>query len=409
MSLPLDGIRVLDLSRVLAGPLVTQMLGDLGAEVIKIERPGDGDDSRNYGPPFLTTEDGHRTRESGFYLSANRNKQSVTVDLGTAQGQDIVRRLAARSDVLVENFRVGALAKFGLDYASLSALNPRLVYLSITGYGQTGPMAHRPGYDAIFQAAGGHMAVTGAPDALAGGGPTRSGLSLVDILASQYATIAILAALNHRERSPEGRGQYIDIALLDSMVATLSHRGVQYLISGNNMPRRGNVGGGGSPSQAFRCADGLIMLTVGNDAQWVRFCQALERPELAADPRFSKATLRIENRELLTPTLEAKFATRDKAYWLEALARADIPSGPVNELDEVFADAQVRQRGMAISVPHPLSDGLTLLSNPIRFSDTPLNRYESPPLLGQHTDAILRGVLGMTDAELAALKVVNAI
>lgn len=409
MSLPLDGIRVLDLSRVLAGPLVTQMLGDLGAEVIKIERPGDGDDSRNYGPPFLTTEDGHRTRESGFYLSANRNKQSVTVDLGTAQGQDIVRRLAARSDVLVENFRVGALAKFGLDYASLSALNPRLVYLSITGYGQTGPMAHRPGYDAIFQAAGGHMAVTGAPDALAGGGPTRSGLSLVDILASQYATIAILAALNHRERSPEGRGQYIDIALLDSMVATLSHRGVQYLISGNNMPRRGNVGGGGSPSQAFRCADGLIMLTVGNDAQWVRFCQALERPELAADPRFSKATLRIENRELLTPALEAKFATRDKAYWLEALARADIPSGPVNELDEVFADAQVRQRGMAISVPHPLSDGLTLLSNPIRFSDTPLNRYESPPLLGQHTDAILRGVLGMTDAELAALKVVNAI
>ena len=409
MSLPLDAIRVLDLSRVLAGPLVTQMLGDLGAEVIKIERPRDGDDSRNYGPPFLTTKDGERTHESGFYLSANRNKQSVTVDLGMAQGQDIVRRLAARSDVVVENFRVGALANFGLDYPSLSALNPRLVYLSITGYGQTGAMAHRPGYDAIFQAAGGHMAVTGAADDLPGGGPTRSGLSLVDILASHYATIAILAALNHRDRSPDGRGQYIDIALLDSMVASLSHRGVQYLISGKNMPRRGNVGGGGSPSQAFKCTDGLIMLTVGNDSQWVRFCEAIELPELAADLRFSNATRRIENRDLLTPALEAKFATRGKAYWLEALARADIPSGPVHELDEVFADAQVRHRGMAVSVPHPAFEGLQLISNPIKYSDTPLNRYKAPPMLGQHTDAVLRGVLGMTDAELAALKAVNAI
>jgi len=409
MSLPLEGIRVLDLSRVLAGPLVGQMLGDLGAEVIKIERPGDGDDSRNYGPPFLTTPDGRRTRESGFYLSANRNKQSVTVDLGTPEGQQVIRRIAAISDVVIENFRVGALAKFGLDYASLSALNPRLVYLSITGYGQTGAMAQRPGYDAIFQAAGGHMAVTGAPDDLPGGGPTRSGLSLVDILTSQYATIAILAALGHRERSPDRRGQYIDVALLDSMVATLSHRGVQYLISGKNAPRRGNVGGGGSPSQAFKCADGLIMLTVGNDSQWLRFCQAIEQPELAADPRFSKATKRIENRELLTPTLEAKFATRGKAYWLDALARADIPSGPVNELDEVFADAQVRHRGMAVPVPHPLSDDLKLISNPIRFSETPLDRYEAPPMLGQHTEAVLRGLLGMTDEELAALKAAKAI
>jgi crotonobetainyl-CoA:carnitine CoA-transferase CaiB-like acyl-CoA transferase len=409
MSLPLEGFRVLDLSRVLAGPLVTQMLGDLGAEVIKIERPGEGDDSRNYGPPFLTTEDGKRTRESGFYLSANRNKQSVTVDLSTPQGQDIIRRIAQKSDVVVENFRVGVLAKFGLDYASLSALNPRLVYLSITGYGQTGEMAHRPGYDAIFQAAGGHMAVTGAPDDLPGGGPMRSGLSLVDILTSQYATTAILAALIHRERSPEARGQYIDIALLDSMVATLSHRGVQYLLSGKASPRRGNVGGGGSPSQAFKCADGLIVLTVGNDAQWARFCEVIGHPELIADRRFAQATKRIENRDELTPTLEATFATRRKAYWLEILGKAEIPSGPVNELDEVFVDAQVRHRGMVVSVPHPFSAALTLISNPIRFSDTPLDRYEPPPTLGQHTEAVLRSLLGFTDAEIEALKEAKAI
>ncbi len=409
MTLPMQGLRVLDLSRVLAGPLVAQMLGDLGAEVIKIERPGEGDDSRSYGPPFLKSSEGRDTRESGFYLSANRNKQSVTVDLCTPEGQDIIRRIAQKSDVVIENFRVGALAKFGLDYATLSALNPRLVYLSITGYGQTGKKAHRPGYDAIFQAAGGHMAVTGAPDNLPGGGPTRSGLSLVDILTSLYASIAILAALNHRDRDPPGKGQYIDIALLDSMVATLSHRGVQYLISGKSSPRRGNVGGGGSPSQAFRCSDGQIVLTVGNDSQWKRFCTAVGQPELAADGRFETATKRIENREALTPTLEAKFATRSSAHWLEALELADIPSGPVNELNEVFADSQVRERGMAVPVPHPLLETLTLIANPIRFSNTPLDRYEPPPTLGQHTESVLRDLLGITEAEMAELKQAKAI
>jgi len=409
MTLPLDGIRVLDLSRVLAGPLVTQMLGDLGAEVIKIERPRGGDDARTYGPPFLTTADGKSTRESGFYLSANRNKRSVTVDLGAPQGQDIIRRLAEKSDVFVENFRVGTLAKFRLDYASLAELNPRLVYLSITGYGQTGKMAQRPGYDAIFQAVGGHMAVTGAPDNLPGGGPTRSGLSIVDILTSLYATVAILAALNHRDLHATGKGQYIDIALLDSMVATLSHRGVQYLISGKSFPRRGNVGGGGSPSQAFRCADGLIVLTVGNDLQWARFCTAIGRPELAPDPRFINATKRIENRDALTPTLEAMFATRKKAHWLEVLEHADIPSGPVNEIPEVFADPQVRERGMIVSVPHPVSPTLSLIANPIRFSATPLNRYAPPPMLGQHTDAVLRELLDMNEAELKALRDSNVI
>jgi crotonobetainyl-CoA:carnitine CoA-transferase CaiB-like acyl-CoA transferase len=385
------------------------MLGDLGAEVIKIERPGEGDDSRNYGPPFLSTETGERSRESGFYLSANRNKQSVTVDLRTPQGQDVVRRIARKSDVIVENFRVGVLAKFGLDYTALSAINPRLVYLSITGYGQTGAMAHRPGYDAIFQAVGGHMAVTGAPDDLPGGGPMRSGLSLVDILTSQYATSAILAALLHRERSAEGRGQYIDIALLDSMVATLSHRGVQFLLSGKASPRRGNVGAGGSPSQAFKCSDGLIVLTVGNDSQWARFCEVIGRSELSGDRRFDQATKRIENRQELTPMLEAIFVTRTKAHWLDRLAAAGIPSGPVNELHEVFADEQVGHRRMVVSVPHPISEELRLISNPIRFSETPLDRYEPPPMLGEHTEAVLRGLLGLTDAEIAALKKAKAI
>jgi crotonobetainyl-CoA:carnitine CoA-transferase CaiB-like acyl-CoA transferase len=409
MTLPLQGIRVLDLSRVLAGPLVAQMLGDLGAEVIKVEKPHDGDDSRAYGPPFLNDTAGKRTRESGFYLSANRNKRSITVDLSKTQGQDLIRRIAARSDVVIENFRVGTLAKFGLDYATLSKVNPRLVYLSLTGYGQTGPMAHKPGYDAIFQASGGHMAVSGAPDHLPGGGPTRSGLSIVDILASHHGAIAILAALYHRDQTPEGKGQYIDLALLDSMVATLSHRGVQYLISGKASPRRGNVGGGGSPSQAFHCSDGLIVLTVGNDLQWQRFCAAVGEPQLAQDPRFAKATRRIENRELLTPTLEAKFASNTKTHWLEVLARADIPSGPVNELHEVFADRQVRERGMVVTVPHRVSTSVPLIANPIRFSDTPLKRYEPPPTLGEHTETVLREVLGATAEEIEALRQAEAI
>lgn len=409
MTLPLQGTRVLDLSRVLAGPLVTQTLGDLGAEVIKIEKPREGDDSRTYGPPFLVDENGRATKESGFYLSANRNKRSVTVDLSKAEGQQLIRRMAQKSDIVVENFRVGTLAKFGLDYASLAADNPRLIYLSITGYGQTGKMAHRPGYDAIFQAVGGHMAVTGAPDDLPGGGPTRSGLSIVDILTSLYATIGILAALHHRDLSPDGKGQYIDVALLDSMVATLSHRGVQYLISGKSSPRRGNVGGGGSPSQAFRCSDGLIVLTVGNDLQWARFCAAIGEPELVTDPRFITATKRIENRKMLTPTLEAKFATRSKVYWLEVLEQADIPSGPVNEIDEVFAYPQVRERGMTVQVAHPLSSTLSLLANPIRLSETPLDRYEPPPLLGQHTEAVLGDLLGLTGAEVQALKAARVI
>ncbi len=404
MTLPLDGYRVLDLSRVLAGPLVAQMLGDLGAEVIKIEKPGDGDDSRNYGPPFLRAMDGAQTRESGFYLAANRNKRSGTVYLSCRDGQEIVHGLAKRCDILVENFRVGKLATYGLDYASIAALNPRIIYLSITGYGQTGRLAHRPGYDAIFQASGGHMAVTGAPEDLPGGGPMRSGLSIVDILTSHYATSAILAAIIHRQSRPDGRGQYIDVALLDSMVASLSHRGVQYLISGRASPRRGNVGAGGSPSGAFRCADGLIVLTVGNDLQWRRFCAAIGKNPLYEDSRFRAATSRIENRDALSAILEPMFLARPKRHWLAILEQADIPSGPVNELPEVFDDPQVRDRDMVVSVDHPQAGAVSLIANPIRFSETPITRYDAPPTLGEHTDAVLREHLGLDDAHLAALR-----
>jgi crotonobetainyl-CoA:carnitine CoA-transferase CaiB-like acyl-CoA transferase len=404
VALPLDHMRVLDLSRVLAGPLVAQMLGDLGAEVIKIERPGEGDDSRNYGPPFLKSKEDDKARESGFYLSANRNKRSVTVDLSTLEGQEIVRRFAAKSDVVVENFRVGTLKRFGLDYPTLSRLNPRLIYLSITGYGQTGRMAPRPGYDAIFQAVGGHMAVTGAPDHLPGGGPMRSGLSIVDILTSLYATIAILGAVVHRDSSPDGVGQYIDVALLDSMVATLSHRGMQYLISGRAAPRKGNVGAGGAPSGAFRCADGQIVLTVGNDIQWRRFCQAIGRAALTDDARFRTASKRIENRDALSPIVESAFATRTKAEWLAVLEQADIPSGPVNELPEVFADEQVRERGTVLQVEHPLFGHIPLIANPIRYSGTPLNRYQAPPMLGEHTESVIRELLGASDQDIADLR-----
>jgi crotonobetainyl-CoA:carnitine CoA-transferase CaiB-like acyl-CoA transferase len=409
MTRPLDGIRVLDLSRVLAGPLVGQMLGDLGAEVIKVEKPETGDDARTYGPPFLHDEDGRRTRESGFYLSANRNKKSVTANLGSPEGQELIRNLAKTSDVVIENFRVGTLAGFGLDYASLSKVNPGIVYLSITGFGQTGRMASRPGYDAIFQAAGGHMAVSGAPDELPGGGPTRSGLSITDILCSHYGVTGVLAALYHRDRSPDGAGQHIDLALMDSMVATLSHRGVQYLISGKNSPRRGNVGGGGSPSQAFQCADGQIMLTVGNDQQWKRFCEAIGEPSLAADERFSSTTRRIENRDAMTPRLVSIFLSRPKAYWLEALERADIPSGPVNELSEVFEYEPVCDRGMVVSVPHPVDPNLRLIANPIRFSRTPLDRYDPPPTLGAQTEAVLQDILNLSSEEVDSLRSAGAI
>lgn len=408
-KLPLNNIVVLDLSRVLAGPLTGQMLADLGAEVIKIERPGSGDDSRVYGPPFAGGDAGQAAGESGFYLSCNRGKKSVTLDLATPAGQDILCKLAAQADVVLENFRVGALAKYGLDYASIRAINPRVVYCSITGYGQTGPKRFAPGYDAIFQAQCGLMSVTGLPDNEPGGGPMKVGPSIVDILTSQYASTAIIAALYHRDQNG-GSGQHIDMALLDSGVAALSHLMEQYLVSGVQPPRRGTAGNGGVPSQGFQCADGAyVMLTVGNEAQWARFCEVLNRADLLSDERFNYGIGRIKNRDALILILQAVFLTRPASEWLAKLDAAEIPCGPINDFDAVFADPQVQHRGMKVEVQHPIAGTIPLVANPIRFSATPIDSCVPNPLLGEHTTTVLRDRLGLDAqalAQLAADKVI---
>jgi crotonobetainyl-CoA:carnitine CoA-transferase CaiB-like acyl-CoA transferase len=398
----LAGIRILDLSRVLAAPLAAQWLGDLGAEVIKIERPGSGDESRTYGPPFLKDRDGKPTDIAAFYLSCNRGKKSVTVDHSTPEGQGIIKALAAKSDVVLENFRAGALRKYGLDYTSLSALNPRLVYCSVTGFGQDGPYAAKPGYDGIFQAMGGLMSVSGYPD-----DPMKVGISMVDILTSLYAGIAILAALRHRDAT--GEGQHIDLSLLDCGLASLSHFAMNYLVSGEVPERRGNGGFGGVPSQAFMCKDCRIFIVAGNNRQFSAFCKAAGRMDLFADARFNSTAGRIQHRKQLLPLLDEVFRTRTRAQWLELLDAADVPAGPVNELPEVFADPQVRHRGMLVETEHPLAGRLKLLANPMRLSKTPVRDYPAPPLMGQHTREVLGELLGF-DAErlntLAAAQVI---
>ncbi len=393
---------MLDLSRVLAGPLAGQMLADLGAEVIKVERPGVGDESRQYGPPFLNDARGPLATESAFYLSANRNKKSITLNLATTEGQALAAQLAAKSDVLLENFRVGALAKYGLDYKTLAAQNPRLIYCSITGYGQTGPYRQRPGYDAIFQAMGGLMSSIGFPDDQPNGGPLRTGPSIVDIITSLYADIAVLGALYGRDANG-GRGEYIELALLDSSIAAMSHYAMFYLVSGRVPPRRGNGGNGGVPSQGFVCSDGAVMLTVGNDAQFRRFCEVLERPDLAADDRFAAGSDRIRNRDILIPILEAVFLQRPAKVWLERLVAADIAAGPINDLAAVFADPQVQERGMAVPVDHPSGAPLRLVGNPIHYAEAPIRDYAPPPAIGQHTKDILGGVLGLDAAAIERL------
>ncbi|MGE0384753.1 MAG: CaiB/BaiF CoA transferase family protein [Gammaproteobacteria bacterium] len=406
---PLANIRVIDFSRVLAGPLVAQMLGDLGAEVIKIERPGGGDDSRQYGPPFFGGEAGRRAGESAFFIGCNRGKKSVTLDIASKRGRAIARDLTARADVVVENFRVGTLARYGLDYHSLAAGNPGLVYCSITGYGQTGPDREKPGYDAIFQGKSGLMSMTGLPDGEPGGGPMKVGPSIVDILTSLYASTAVVTALLHRPANG-GRGQHIDMALLDCGIAALSHYAEQYLVSGVQPPRRGTAGNGGLPSQMFVCGDGRgIMITVGNDLQWQRFCRAAGRTDLLEDPRYATSVPRIENRDTLIPMLHVEFATRTAAEWLKLLEEAEIPSGPINDLDAVFADPQVVHRGMKQPAPHPLATGLEVLTNPLRFSDALVRSDKPSPMLGQHTDEVLGGLLGIGSAEIAELRAAGVV
>ena len=403
----LEGIRVLDLSRVLAGPWCTQTLADLGADVIKIERPGAGDDTRNWGPPFLPTADGRESHESAYYLGANRNKRSVTCDIAQSEGQALVRQLAEHCDVFIENFKVGDMARYGLDYASLKAINPRLVYCSLTGFGQSGPYAPRAGYDYIIQGMGGLMSVTGERDDL-NGGPQKVGVAVADLFTGMYATVGILAALRHAERT--GEGQHLDMALLDTQVAMLANLGANYLVSDQAPGRMGNAHQNIVPYQVFEVAPradsgkDFIILSVGNDGQYAKFCEVAGRPDLASEPRFVKNADRVRHRAELVPMLEAVMKTRAKADWLSALEAAKVPCGAINSLDEVFADPQVQARGMVTHWQHPLRADLPLVSSPIKLEKTPVRTDRPPPMLGQHTDEVLGELLGVDAARLATLR-----
>lgn len=402
MSGALDGIRVLDLSRVLAGPWAGQILGDLGAEVIKVERPGGGDDTRSWGPPYLSDDQGAQTSESAYYLSTNRNKRSVTIDIATEKGQQLVRDLAAQCDVVLENYKVGGLKKYGLDYPTLSAINPRLVYCSITGFGQDGPYAKRPGYDFLIQAMGGLMSVTGRPDDEPGGGPIKVGVALTDITTGLYATIAVLAALNRRQAS--GRGQHIDMALLDVQVATLANQTSSYLTAGVAPGRMGNAHPSVVPYQDFPTADGDIILTIGNDGQFARFAELAGHSEWARDERYATNAARVANRETLIPVMRQTTVMRTTDEWVRLLGEANVPGGPVNDLAGVFADPQVDYRGLRIEMPHTLKEKVALVANPMRLSESPVSYRRPPPLLGENTEEVLREVLGLDAQALAALK-----
>lgn len=383
----LSHLKVLDLSRILAGPWASQILADFGAEVIKIERPNAGDDTRGWGPPFLKDEEGNDTSESAYYLCANRGKKSVCIDMKTAQGQETIRQLADQSDVVLENFKFGGAKSFGLDYETLVARNPRLIYCSITGFGQTGPDRERPGYDFLVQAMGGLMSVTGQADGEPGAGPQKVGVAVTDIMTGLYATIGILAALAERERS--GLGQFVDLALLDVTAATLANQASNYLV-GNTVPvRLGNAHPNVVPYQSFVASDGHIIVAVGNDGQFRRFVAELGLPELADDARFETNQLRVRNREPLIPLLQAKMLERSKADWLRDLEKVQVPAGPINTVEQVFAEPQIKAREMQINVPHPHNRDLQLVANPIKLSRTPAQYQRPPPTLGEHTHEVL--------------------
>ena len=389
MPQSLAGVRVLDLTRELAGPWCTQVLADLGADVIKVERPGSGDDTRGWGPPFLKDAEGNETPESAYFLCANRNKRSLTVDLSTAQGQAIIRRLAMRSDVLVENFKVGDMARYGLDAATLRAAHPGLVYCSITGFGQDGPYAQRAGYDFAVQGLGGLMSVTGAAD----GEPQKVGVAVADLFTGMYATVAILAALRHRDAT--GEGQVIDMALLDAQVAMLANLGSHYLVGGQVPARQGNAHANIVPYQVFAVADGHIIVAVGNDRQFARLCELLGEPELASDERFSTNAGRVRHRDVLVPQLQSALMSRDRQTWLVLLEAAGVPCGPVNDIADVFGDPQVRARDMCINMEHQSAVSLPLVASPIKMSATPIRYVRPPPLLGEHTEEILAEMEGI--------------
>ena len=395
----LGHLRVLDLTRVLAGPWCTQLLADLGADVIKVERPGSGDDTRAWGPPFLKDADGRDTTEAAYYLSANRGKRSVTVDIGKPQGQQLVRRLAAASDVVIENYKVGQLAKYGLDYARLAADNPRLIYCSITGFGQDGPYKDRAGYDFIIQAMGGFMSITGERDDLPGGGPQKAGVAVSDLMTGMYATVAILAAVAQRERT--GAGQYIDMALFDTVIAMLANMNMNFLTTGKAPGRAGNAHQNIVPYQVFAAADGHVVIAVGNDSQYAKFCEIAGRPDLAADPRFTSNAERVRNRALLVPLLEAIVRDKPAAFWTGKLEAAGVPCGPINSIAQALADPQAVARGLRIELPHPTAGTVPLVGMPIRMSASSPSYERPPPLLGEHTDEVLRQIAGLDDEAIA--------
>lgn len=402
MKTALGHLKVLDLTRILAGPWATQNLADMGAEVIKIERPGVGDDTRTWGPPFLKDAEGRETRDSSYFLSANRGKQSVTVDLASTEGQEIIRQLVRDADVLVENYKVGTLARYGLAYEDLRAINPRLVYCSVTGFGQSGPYAALPGYDYVFQGMGGLMSMTGVPDGQPGAAPMKSGIAISDLLTGMYATTAILAAIEHRHVS--GEGQYIDMSLLDCIVTINSYQAINYFLSGNIPQRMGNAHSNMVPYQVFRCRKGDIIIAVGNDAQYTAFCKVIGRPKLAIDPLYSTGPQRNRNREALIPLIAEAMLARSMEEWVTLLEANNVPCGPIHNMKQVFEDPQVRHRDMQLSLPHSAGVNAPGVANPIRLSDTPIRYERSAPTLGEHNQAILNGRLGLSDERIAELK-----
>ncbi len=390
---PLEGIRILDLSRVLAGPSCAQLLGDLGADVIKIERPGVGDETRSWGPPFLAGRDGTETGESGYFLCANRNKRSITVDMSRPEGAALIRRLLNHSDVLIENFKVGGLAKYGLAYDQLKAEFPRLIYCSITGFGQDGPYASRPGYDMMAQGMGGIMSITGEAD----GPPVKVGVAINDVMSGMYTAVALLSALRHRDRA--GVGQQIDVALLDAQVAWLYNQGLNYLTSGEVPGRLGTAHPNSVPYQGFPTSDGHFILAANNDGQFQRFCEFAGAPDLPADERFATNPDRVRNRDILVPMIEELTRQHPTAHWIAGLEKIGVPCAPINRIDDVFADPQIRHREMVIAMPHPLADEVKLIGNPIKMSETPASYRRPPPTIGQHTDEVLEELIDLNAEE----------
>lgn len=400
MRKALDHLRVLDMSRVLAGPFLAQNLADFGADVIKVERPHHGDESRTF-PPYVKDAAGNETADSAYFMSINRGKRSITIDIAKPRGQELIKALAAQSDVLIENYKVGDLKRYGLDYDAIRALNPRIVYCSITGFGQTGPYRNRPGYDYIFQAMSGLMSLTGGPDELPGGGPAKVGLAICDVITGIYSSFAVITALAEREKS--GVGQHIDMSLLDTTIATISHINMNYLVGGIIPKRMGTGHPSIVPYQMFQAKDGPMVVAVGNDGQFGKLCALLGRAELAKDPRFLTNPLRVKHRDDLVPQLEAAFTQKTADEWISSLTQLGVPCGPLNNIQQVFADPHIKSRGMQINIPHPRAGSVPGLANPARLAETP-PQYERPaPLLGEHTHEILRGVLGLSDAEINQL------